>query len=71
LLKWSFLFDGKFHTYYLGSNGISVAEYNSSGLTVLAEDMITGFTRLIGDPTVVVLGPASYLMYFKQTDIQP
>ena len=63
--------DDGFYTYYLGSNGISVAEYNSSGLTVLAEDMITGFTGFIGDPTVVVLGPGNYLMYFKQTDIPP
>lgn len=63
--------DGKFYTYYLGSNGISVAEYNSSGLTVLAEDVITGFTGFIGDPTVVVFGIGNYLMYFKQTDIPP
>jgi hypothetical protein len=63
--------NGRFHTYYLGSKGISVAEYNSSGLTVLAEDLITGFTGFIGDPTVVVFGPGNYLMYFKQTDIPP
>ena len=63
--------DGRFYTYYLGSNGISAAEYNSSGLTVLAEDLIAGFTGFIGDPTVVVLGPSNYLMYFKQTDIPP
>ena len=63
--------NGKLHTYYLGSKGISVAEYNSSGLTVLAEDLITGFTGFIGDPTVVVFGPDNYLMYFKQTDIPP
>jgi len=62
---------GRFHTYYLGSSGISVAEYNGSGLTVLAEDLVTGFTGFIGDPTVVVLGPGNYLMYFKQTDIPP
>jgi len=63
--------NSRFYTYYLGSNGISVAEYNSSGLTVLAEDLITGFTGFIGDPTVVVFGPGNYLMYFKQTDIPP
>jgi hypothetical protein len=63
--------DGKFQTYYHGSKGISVAEYNSSGLTVLAEDVITGFTGFVGDPTVVVLGPGNYLMYFKQTDVPP
>jgi hypothetical protein len=63
--------DGEFRTYYLGSKGISVAEYNSSGLTVLREDLITGFTGFIGDPTVVVFGPENYLMYFKQTDIPP
>jgi len=63
--------DGRFHTYYLGSEGISVAEYNSSGLTVLAEDLIAGFSGFIGDPTVVVLCPGNYLMYFKQTDIPP
>lgn len=63
--------DSKFHTYYLGSKGISVAEYNSSGLTVLGEDVIAGFTGFIGDPTVVVFGPGNYLMYFKQTDIPP
>jgi hypothetical protein len=62
---------GRFCTYYLGSNGISVAEYNSSGLTVLAENVITGFTGFIGDPTIVVFGPGNYLMYFKQTDVPP
>jgi hypothetical protein len=62
---------GRFCTYYLGANGISVAEYNSSGLTVLAENVITEFTGFIGDPTVVVFGPGNYLMYFKQTDIAP
>ena len=63
--------NSRFYAYYLGSNGISVAEYNSSGLTVLAENLITGFTGFIGDPTVVVFGPDNYLMYFKQTDIAP
>lgn len=62
---------GEFYTYYLGSSGISVAEYNSSGLTVLAENVIAGFSGFIGDPTVVVFGPGNYLMYFKQTDIAP
>lgn len=63
--------NGKFYTYYLGSKGISVGEYNSTGLTILVENLITGFTGFIGDPTVVVLGPGNYLMYFKQTDIPP
>ena len=57
---------GKYYTYHLGSNGISVAEYNSSGLTVIETDLIAGFNGTVADPTVAVLGAGKYIMYFKQ-----
>ncbi|MHA1650900.1 MAG: hypothetical protein ACTSYB_11960 [Candidatus Helarchaeota archaeon] len=59
--------NGKYYTYHIGSGpGICVAEYNSSGLTVIGTDIIKGFSGIVADPTVVILGPGDYIMYFKQ-----
>ncbi|MHA1230673.1 MAG: hypothetical protein ACTSRP_06635 [Candidatus Helarchaeota archaeon] len=57
--------NGKNYTYLHNGKNISVAEYNSSGLTILAENLISGFRGIVGDPTVAVLGPNKYIMYFK------
>ncbi|MBD3229496.1 MAG: hypothetical protein GF329_15030 [Candidatus Lokiarchaeota archaeon] len=56
---------GKYYTYLHNGLNISVAEYNSSGLTILKEDLISGFEGIVGDPTVAILGPGNYIMYFK------
>ncbi|MHA1269873.1 MAG: hypothetical protein ACTSPY_08830 [Candidatus Helarchaeota archaeon] len=56
---------GKYYTYLHNGVNISVAEYNSSGLTFVAENVISGFVGVVGDPTVAVLGTGKYIMYFK------
>jgi hypothetical protein len=57
--------NGKYYTYHHDGTGINVAEYKNSSLTLLATNLITGFTGIVGDPTVVDLGANNLIMYFK------
>jgi len=60
---------GKYYTYLHNGKNISVAEYNSSGLTFIAQNLISGFTGIVADPTVAILGTNKYIMYFKTCTI--
>jgi len=60
--------NGKNYTYLHDGTSIGVAEYNDTGLTYIAKNLITGLSGTIADPTVAVLGSGDYIMYFKQCD---
>lgn len=56
---------GKYYTYLHNGINISIAEYNSSGLTLISENVISGFDGIVADPTVAILPSGKYIMYFK------